>query len=88
MSKDEKYWFESIGYGSEPIRAWRTWGLIAASTLTSAAAALLVAERSPVGLVAIVISAAVLFLALGVRRLRGGWRPLTSGDIETKGEGK
>ena len=82
MSKDEKYWFESLGYASEPIRAWRTWGLIAAYTLTNVAAILLVAERSPIGLVAIFVSVTILFLALGVCRLRGGWRPPTSGDIE------
>ena len=82
MPKDEKYWFESLGYGSEPIRAWRTWGLIAAYALTNVAAILLVAERSPIGLVAIFVSVTILFLALGVRRLRGGWRPPTWGEIE------
>ncbi len=82
MSKDEKYWFESLGYGSEPIRAWRTWGLIAAYTLTNVAAILLVAERSPIGLVAIIVSVTILFLALGLRRRPGEWRPPTSGEIE------
>ena len=82
MPKDQEYWFESIGYGSGLPVSWQVWGLCAAYSLANVAAALLVAERSPIGFFAIVLSATVLFLAAGVRRLRGGWGPPRSGEKE------
>ncbi|HEY1145173.1 MAG TPA: hypothetical protein VGE84_02415 [Allosphingosinicella sp.] len=73
--KDDKPWFapKRYGYGAGLSVAWEGWALLAGYGL-ALLAAILIAERSPLATLSIIVSATALLLLIAARKTRGGWR--------------
>lgn len=72
---DDKPWFapKRYGYGAGLPVAWQGWALFAGYGL-ALLAAILIAERSPLATLSIIVSATALLLFIAARKTRGGWR--------------
>ncbi len=81
--KDDKPWFapKRYGYGAGLPIAWQGW-LLAAGYGLAVLVAVLVADRSPLACLSIIISATALLLIFSARRTRGGWRWRWGGEKE------
>jgi hypothetical protein len=73
---DGDFWFapKRYGYGAGLPLTWQGWVLCLAYCATVTLAAWLLAERTIFGFAAITLTATAAFLAVCLRKTRGGWR--------------
>ena len=70
-----KPWFapKRYGYGAGRPIAWQGWAVLACYGLVLAIA-ILIAERSQLACLSIILSETALLLIISARKTRGGWR--------------